>query len=527
MSSASLLFWLMGIPLVAVPLVYLAGRIPLRLRKQPGAAAPARWLAVAALLAACIPLYLAGKDYLSHGRLEVFYHAVPLRFDGISLLVSGVALAMGILVMLFSTPYLAGERGEEKFYALLTAMIGSIIGLSLAGDLFNLWVWFELMAITSYTLVAFHHSQRASLEAGVKYLMQSAVSTVIVLIGIALVLSVVGSVDLLQIQRKVIDVARFDPQLPCPVTGCIPNQAEFLWLMLGAGALLVVGFGVKAALVPLHTWLPDAHAQAPSGISAVLSGIAIEAGLIAMLRSLGAISAASHAWGPLLMGFAAVNMLLGNLMALRQTQVKRLLAYSSVANVGYILLGLGIALGGNSLEGAQGSFFHLLAHAFMKGLAFLAAGALLYALHITRRDGEPLVISDLNGAAQRYPLVALTFSIALLALGGLPPLAGFMSKWQILAAGARLQTPLVWGLIVFTAFNSLLSLAYYAPLVNRMYRCEQSPAVQAGAPVPRLMTVPLLVMALGITAVGLWPPLVSWLTAPAADSLRLAFIGLF
>jgi proton-translocating NADH-quinone oxidoreductase chain N len=525
MSGNPVLLWLMAIPLVAAPLIYLAGRIPLRLTGRPGAAAPARWAALAAMLLAGIPLYQAGQEHLSNGVLEVFYHGIPLRFDGISLLVSTVALVLGVLVVLFSSAYLAGENGEEKFYALLTAMVGSVIGLSLAGDLFNLWVWFELMAITSYTLVAFHHEQRASLEAGIKYLMQSAVSSVLVLTGIALVLAMIGSVDLVVIQREVLEVVRFDPNMPCPVTGCIRNQPEFLLMMAGAGALILIGFGVKAALVPLHTWLPDAHSQAPSGISAMLSGIAIEAGLIAMLRSLSAISAANDAWGPLLLGFGAANMLLGNLMALRQTQVKRLLAYSSVTHVGYILLGFGIAISFNSTEGAVGGFFHLLSHALMKGLAFLAAGALLYALHIAHHDHEPLLISDLNGAARRYPVIAFTFSVALLALGGLPPLAGFMSKWQIFAAGALVQNPIIWGLIGFAALNSVLSLGYYAPLVNRMYRCEESAAVLQGMPVSKFMLFALVVMMLAIVAIGFWPPLVSWLTGPAGASLRLAFIG--
>ncbi|MER3514804.1 MAG: hypothetical protein C4310_10825, partial [Chloroflexota bacterium] len=143
-----------------------------------------------------------------------------------------------------------------------------------------------------------------------------------------------------------------------------------------AGALLIMGFGVKAALVPLHTWLPDAHAQAPSGISAMLSGIVIEAGLIASLRALSALAALALWWGVLLLAFGALNMLVGNLMALRQTQVKRLLAYSSVAQVGYMLLGLGITIYAGEAAGAEGGLFHLLNHGLMKGLAFLAAGAL-------------------------------------------------------------------------------------------------------------------------------------------------------
>ncbi len=146
---------------------------------------------------------------------------------------------------------------------------------------------------------------------------------------------------------------------------------------LAAGALLTVGFGVKVAIVPLHTWLPDAHGEAPSGISALLSGVVIEAGLVALLRTLMALAGIASSWGTLLMAFGAVNMLAGNLLALRQTQVKRLLAFSSVSHIGYMLLGLGIAFYTGEAAGAQGGFFHLITHGMMKGLAFLAAGALL------------------------------------------------------------------------------------------------------------------------------------------------------
>jgi proton-translocating NADH-quinone oxidoreductase chain N len=357
------------------------------------------------------------------------------------------------------------------------------------------------MAVTSYLLVAFYRDVPASLEAGVKYLVQSASGSVLVLLGIALVLAETGTLDL-----AAISVA--------------PQASPAL---LAAGALFLIGFGVKVALVPLHTWLPDAHAQAPSGISAMLSGVVIEAGLVALLRALGPLAAATDAWGVLLMAFGAVNMLIGNMMALRQTQVKRLLAYSSIAQVGYMLMGIGIGVYAGELAGAQGGLFHVLTHGLMKGLAFLSAGALLWALHTAQGDHDPLTISDLGGAARRYPLAALTLSIAVLALGGLPPLAGFMSKWQILVAGMATQNLGITLLVVFAGLNSVLSLAYYAPLVNAAYRHETSAAVQRGLPIPGLMYVPLVVMALAVVAIGVWPSLLSWLTEPAATALLSAF----
>lgn len=483
--------WMIVVPLVGAPLIYLSGHLGLR--------RIARWTGLAVMLAAWAPFVMAVQS-LQGGPVALTYGSVTLRLDGLSVLLAAVSLALGTLVALYSGPYLEGEPGQEKFYAMLAAMVGVMIGLGCAGDIFNLWLWFEGMAITSYLLVAFYREQPASLEAGFKYLMQSGIGSVMVLLGVALVLMTTGTLDLAAIHAA----AGRSPAL------------------LAAGALFVIGFGVKTALVPLHTWLPDAHSQAPSGISAMLSGIVIEAGLIAMLRVLAALAGVTS-WGVLLLGFGALNMLVGNLMALRQTQVKRLLAYSSLAQVGYILVGIGVAAYAGEAAGAQGGLFHLVTHGLMKGLAFLAAGALLWALHITAGHHGPLTIEDLSGAARRYPLVALALSIAVLGLGGLPPLAGFMSKWQIFTAGFATHNGWVEALVVFAGLNSVLSLAYYAPLVNAVYRKEPSLAVMTGEPLPVAMTAPLLVLGLAVVAIGVWPSLVVWLTGPAGSALLTAF----
>jgi proton-translocating NADH-quinone oxidoreductase chain N len=400
---------------------------------------------------------------------------------------------------------MAREAGEEKYYALLPAMMAAMIGLGCACDLFNLWVWFEAMAVTSYLLVAFYNRQRGALEAGVKYLVQSAAGSALILLGIALIFAHTGTLDLAAIRTA--------------VTGPAPA-------VLVAGALFLIGFGVKTAIVPLHTWLPDAHSQAPSGISAMLSGVVIEAGLVALLRSLGALAAVSPSWGTLILAFGALSMIVGNLMALRQTEVKRLLAYSSVSHMGYMLVGFGVAVGFHVANGAAGGFFHLINHALMKGLAFLAAGALLYSLHIARGSHEPLTVDDLDGASSRFPATAFALTIAVLALGGLPPLSGFMSKWQIFVAGFETRNTLVELLVIFAALNSVLSLAYYAPLVNRMYRHKPSPAVVAAQHGSVLMRVPLMALTATIVLLGFWPGLADWITGPAGSGLVSMFGGL-
>ncbi len=486
--------WMMLLPAIFSAFAYLAGRLVRR---------PTLWYlpyaaALLGLLAAWVPFGVAAAQLVRGEPLTYRYGSIVLAMDALSLLLSALVLGLGTLVTLYSGPYLSKEPGQEKFYAMLLLMISMIIGLGCATDLFNLWIWFEAMAVTSYLLVAFYREQPASLEAGFKYLVQNAAGSVLVVAGIALVFASTGTLSLAEIRNA---------------GG--PSSS----LLLAAGALFVTGFGVKTALVPLHTWLPDAHSQAPSGISAMLSCVVIEAGLIAMLRALGSLMGASSSWWLLLIGFAVLNMLFGNLMALRQKQVKRLLAFSSVAQMGYMLLGLGIAFYSGQIDGAQGSLFHLFNHGLMKGLAFLSAGVLLYALHIAAGNHDPLTVDDLAGTAKRYPLVALTLSLAVLGLGGLPPLAGFMSEWQIFAAGFETHNALLEGLVVFAVLNSILSLGYYAPLVNAMYRLEPSARVKSGAHMPPAMAIPLVVLGAAVVILGVWPGLVNGLTAPAARVL--------
>ncbi len=471
---------LMGIPMTASPLVYLLGR--LRTRSNYPALA-GRWLALVALSAAAVWMLLMARTIpatLTVGR-------VHFLFDGLSLLLVALVLMLAVVVTIFSFPYVHGEEGEEKYYAALLMMTGAMVGLMCAADLFNLWIWFELMSVSSYLLVTFAHEQPSALEAGIKYLVQSAVGSSFILFGIAITIAATGT------------------------TAITPNVITSPLALI----LLLVGFGVKAALVPLHLWLPDAHAQAPSGISALLSGVVIEVALVALLRSLAMMALPV---GGLLMTFGAVNILVGNLMALPQTQLKRLLAYSSVSHMGYIVLGFGIALYTGTAEAAQAAAFHLVTHGLMKALAFLAVGAFMLCL-----NGKTIQIMDLAGAARRYPLLALALTLALLSLGGMPPLAGFMSKWQIFTAGFASQDAAIQGLVLFAALNSVLSLAYYTPIISVLYREKQSVEVKHGFALPGLMRIPLLLLVLGVLLLGIAPQLAADLTHAAGAALLAAF----
>lgn len=503
-NNIPLFVWLIWLPLLWSPLIYLAGRIVHR--RISAETAVARWISILAIATVWIPLVGVWQQFQANGIMSWTYGAITLRVDGLSLLLATAVLALTTLVIVYSTPYMRGELGESKYYAMLLAITGVMIGLGCTGDMFNLWLWFEAMAVTSYLLVAFYRDQPASLEAGIKYLVQSATGSVFVLLGIALVLAETGTLDMLEISAF-----------------ADANGASTM--LLAAGALFVIGYGIKVAIVPLHTWLPDAHSQAPSGISAMLSGIVIEAGLIAMLRALSPLTGSAASFGVLLIIFGTLNMVVGNLLALRQKQVKRLLAYSSLTHVGYMLIGLGIAIYFGIVTGASGGLFHILSHGMMKGLAFLSAGALLYVMHTAKNSHSPLMIKDLAGSSQKYPFIALVFSIALLGLGGIPPLVGFMSKWQIFVAGFETKNWIIFGVVLFAGLNSVLSLAYYAPLINSVYRRKPSTAVLQGESVPALMNIPLVLLALAVVVIGIWPSLVMPIVEPAAATLMAMFGG--
>jgi proton-translocating NADH-quinone oxidoreductase chain N len=502
MNTQPLFIDMIALPFLAAPIVYLVGRFSVRKARLWGMSI-ARIIMLLTLLVEMLLVYLNVQYSMNVAPVQQSIGEITLHFDGVSLLLSAIVLFLGFFVTLFSVPYMAKEKGEEKFYALLLMTIGSIMGLGVSFDLFNMWIWFEAMAISTYFLVAFYNEQAASLEAGIKYLVQSAIGSALVLFGIAAIFAKLGSTSFIEIYQ---------------------NSASLDGLGLIGMVLMIVGFGVKAALVPMHTWLPDAHSQAPSGISAMLSGIVIEAGLAAMLRSISMVGKLQGNWGYILIGFACLNILVGNLMALRQTEVKRLLAYSSLAHVGYMLFGFGVGFAFGSGDAMAGGAFHMITHALMKGCAFLAAGALLYALHLAKGDHSPLTLDDLNGASRKYPIVAIGLSIAVLALGGLPPFAGFMSKWMILTAAVATGNTLMVVLVVFVALNSILSLAYYAPIVNRLFRREPSEAVTQGKSISWMMVVPIVVLSLVIIVLGIWPSLAYFFYANGASHLLGYFV---
>jgi proton-translocating NADH-quinone oxidoreductase chain N len=399
-------------------------------------------------------------------------------------------VALGIFAAAYSFKYMVEEDGLEKYYALMLFLVAGLMGVALAGDLFTLFVFWELMCIASYALVSFKNYRWEPVEAGFKYLVISTIGSLAALYGMSFLYGITGTLN----------IAALISLMPAAAT----NEGYF------ALVLIFAGFGVTSAMVPFHTWLPDAHPAAPSPVSALLSGVVIKAGIYAIFRIMFTVfTPASYDFGILLIIFGALTLTIGNLMVLPQRDIKRFLAFSSIANVGLILLAGGIAayvlhsyappvsatVAALALSGAA---FHILNHAVGKGLLFLASGCLIHSTG--SRD-----ISELEGIARRMPWSGGAMSVGLLNLGGVPPLGGFWSKLLIIMApAALLQDPLMAVCVAVILLNSLLAAGYYIWLTQRL-AFKEAPANPVRE-APAQMLLPVVLLALACVAITLLLP---------------------
>jgi proton-translocating NADH-quinone oxidoreductase chain N len=432
------------------------------------------------------------------GALSFYIGDTLLRMDALAVFLSLIALVLGTIVCLYSIIYMKNDKGQEYYYALLLLMVAGIVGIGLATDFLVLYLFFELMSIPSYALVVFRRHEWMAIEAGMKYIVMGAVGSAFAFFGISLVYFQTGTLDF----NILVGMLRTTPIL----------QAALLFL--------IIGFGVKAAIVPLHTWLPDAHSAAPSGISAMLSGIVIGAGFFTMLRSLLIFTGTGLAVGELLIIMALITMSVGNLMAFsqlshKQIDLKRILAYSSVAQMGYIILGVGVGLAYGIRSGYEGGLFHIMTHAFMKGLAFLCAGAMIHQLGTRYLD-------EMEGIGLSMKVTGFAFALSLLALAGVPPLSGFMSEWMVFSGSIMTYSVIGWwgiAIAVIALLNALLSLGYYLPIIKTLYLpAERKGISKAHDPSPTMLLAIGILAALTII-LGVWPELGLKAVKPAVDIL--------
>lgn len=476
------LFWIIRMlsPLFTGAVVsYVIGKITSRVKgdQYGGAVAAAITLAVTIVVyVLCFTCPLAGS---AAGIRTGWFGA--LEPDALSLFMVKVIFPMIILVTIYSLSYMKNDLGTDKYYALLLIMAGGMVGVAGARDIVSLYVFFEILSISSYCLVSFRKEAWEPIEAGFKYVITNALGSTLAILGLSLLYMYSGSVYMPEIAARISSL----PELP----------------VLVALILVIAGFGVKAAMVPLHSWLPDAHSAAPSGISALLSGIVIQVGFFAMLRLfLTVFSVQTKMVGTILIVFAIITMTYGNFIAIAQTDIKRMLAYSSVAQMGYIILGFGVGFYYQSLNGFAGGLFHIETHAFMKALAFLSAG------YIIEKAGTRQ-IADLKGAGRAMPFAGIAFTIAALGLAGIPAFSGFMSKLMIYKCGFQAGTTLGVVLSSLAIANSIISLGYYMPAIYTLFSVGKPEGIQPKktGPFPVAILLPILAMVLITLVLGWYP----------------------
>ena len=454
-------------------------------------------------LGTVVPLVGMTRLALKTGsELPAWGHLRPggafLRADPGALVLASVALGLGMLVALYSGRYVAPDRRRETYYPLLLLLVAGLVGMVLAGDLFSLYMYCELMSAAVYVLVAFRRHTDTAIEAGFKYLAMGSLGTIIILMGISFVFRETGQLVLPQVTVVTERIG---------VRGSV-DAVTGPWTRAGLACFLV-GLGVKSGMAPVHTWLPDAHGRAPGTVSAMLSGVVVQSAFYAMLKVTLGLGFPARILGAWLILLSLLSMTLGNGLALVQTNGKRLLAYSTIAHTGYVMLGVGIGLRHGNPAAIQAGFFLILAHAAMKGLAFLCKGACHFYCNATE-------IADLQGTAACLPLVTGAFTVALLALAGVPPLVGFTAKWFVLTQALRPQDLLVsFGVVAFL-LNGLVSLGYYLPLVRTLFvqKATVSDATSSARSVilvSRWMALPLVILAGIVVAMGVYPgPWLNW-----------------
>jgi len=415
-----------------------------------------------------------------------------LRVDALSALLVVVIGGVGFLASVYSLGYVlpglltrvgteTAQRRLRVFYGLLLWFLATMVWGCVTNNLIMLFVAVEATTLASGLLVAFYWDRRA-LEAGYKYLMLLTVAITFALFGCVLVYAQAAATgELSGGQALLISEAR-------KVAHLFPAATAVLGV-----AFLVIGFGTKAGIAPFHPWLPDAHAEAPTPVSVLLSGVMIKMAVYALARTA---SIFFPGW-PQLTVFAVAlgsfTMVLGIVVALTQDDIKRLLAYSSVSQIGYVVAGVGLG----TYLGCYGGLFHLLNHAVAKGLLFMCAGAVVYATGARR-------ISDMGGLAAKMPVTGACFIVGALTIAGLPPLSGFMSKLTIYLALARAG---LWWAVVVAVLASILTMVVLVRAATAVFWGATRPvaATVELREVPLAMWGPMVILAFACLLLGLFP----------------------
>jgi len=395
---------------------------------------------------------------------------ICMVLDGLTCFMLITINLVSLLVTIYSISYMEKYTAKYRFYTLFMLMLAGMNGVIITGDMFNLFVFLEIASIASYALVAFG-TEAEELEASFKYAIMGSVASSCILLGIALLYSYTSSLNMADISRVLAGKGH-------------SNIITFI------SVLFLMGFGLKAAVVPFHAWLPDAHPSAPAPISAMLSGVFIKTlGVYALVRIFFNVLGASPDLLILLIILGIISMIVGGFLAIGQKDIKRMLAYSSISQIGYIIFAVGI---GTPLA-ILGGLFHLLNHAIFKSLLFLNSGAVEYSTRT--RDLE-----QMGGLNRCLPVTGYTSLVGSMSISGIPPLSGFWSKLIIIIAAIQAK---YLGFAIIAVLVSILTLAYYLKLQRYAFFGELNKKWERIKEVPFSMRLSMIILSILCIIAGL------------------------
>jgi len=449
--------------LVVATLVVLIADLLVREKRVLG------WFSLLAVLGA-----LAALLFLQPGT-PISFQTMALA-DGLSRVTSVAVLIAAILAILMAVERVADfTKRAGAFYAVLLLAIAGMLAMTIASDFMTIFLGLEILSLALYILVGFNQRDVRSGEAALKYFLLGAFASGFFLYGIALIYAATGTTNLAMLAQGIAPLS-----VPLPFVPLLP---------IGVG-LLLVGFSFKVALVPFHMWTPDVYQGAPTPVTAFMAAGTKAAAFAALIRVLAALVSHDQPWLLALAVLAVLTMTLGNLAALRQISLKRMLAYSSIAHAGYLLTGLAA---GNQ-QGLQGALYYLLAYTFMN------VGAFAVLLAVQRREANDVTSEQVVGLAGRQPALAALMAIFMFSLAGVPPLAGFFGKLYVFKGAV--DGGLAW-LAIVGVLNSAIGAYYYLRVIVQMYMTgEGEEAVTSKIAWPVWAAV--IIAATGTVGFGLW-----------------------
>ena len=376
---------------------------------------------------------------------------IALVLDGLTVFMLVTVNLMAFFIAIYSISYMERFTSKWKFYTLFLLMVAGMNGVVITGDMFNLFVFLEIASVASYALVAFG-TERHELEAAFKYTVMSTVGSLFILLGIVFLYSYTSTLNMA-------DMANILAQ----------KGANNITIMVSV--LFIMGFGLKAALVPFHAWLPDAHPSAPAPISAMLSGVLIKSlGVYTLCRIFYNVIGINSSLSLVLMVLGTLSMVIGVFLAIGQWDFKRLLAYHSISQIGYVILGIGL---GTPL-GIIGGLFHLFNHSVFKALLFLNSGAVEYATGT--RD-----LQKMGGLMTKMPITGTTTLVASMSIAGIPPFNGFWSKLIIIIACVQANRlgyafwAVLASILTLASFMKVMKYAFFGKLRDKWNKVEEVP----------------------------------------------------